>query len=444
MSMISWDEVRSARGPVNPKDVVFPENCLNDGGQTERQLRNWMAQVQAATAKKIVESPEFARQFFDGFVKCPPDSVLEKLRELQKAKEDLISTAQKRLVYIKLAEFLSEKERFSVLIREKCINYQKLWSCEKTLVELSGLEIGRLFRVRREMEDVAKATTAFMNSMKDVPDSSELAAFVQFMCASWRTQEQQDIIKKRLFGTDTDLLVVIIHKIFDGRSEIGAWAREAADAAISSRIAAWQKDMKKFGVGVLKSMEKVQYDEWFSDAHQPAWAEIDAKFRKDAASIAAQPTVFMQALNNNWLLQKQLKRATQVIVLTLLKAIFDTTYKLTVKWSDETWKKLNQFLTAFNAIYCTMKPWSLNRGVISEEFLNNLIEHFNGWMVLALSIPCGNDAKKLESLRDNITKHFHEDIRGIPVARVGQGVRETIQGDLQATAAMIEKQATTL
>ena len=427
--MTSWDQLRAERGPVNPKDVVFPENCLDDGGETERQLRDWMIQVQAATAKKMAESPEFATQFFGGFLKCPRDSVLEKLRELHQAKEDLISTAQRRLVYTKLAEFLSEREKFSALISAKPIKYQDLWKCEKTLVELSNLEIGTLSRVRREMESIEKTTTAFMDSMIDLPDSNELAAFVQFMCASWRTKEQQDIIKKRLLSTETGLLVDIIHKIFNGSSEAGDWAREAAEAAISNKIATWQRDIVKHGVKVLSVMEKVQYDEWFSDAHQRAWEEMDRNFRTGPASMAKDPIGFIQALNNNWLLQNQFKGAIQFTVLTLLKAIIDTTSDVAEKSSSKTWKKLNQSVTDFGNIYCTLKRWSLNRRVISGEFLVDLQCRFQPWKVLVFALP--NDTKKLESLKATIRK-FDEDINDIPDGGQGQVVLEMIRKDLRA------------
>ena len=53
-------------------------------------------------------------------------------------------------MYVKLAEFLREKEKFDALFHANPRKYQELWECEKKLFELSALEIGQLPRVSKQ------------------------------------------------------------------------------------------------------------------------------------------------------------------------------------------------------------------------------------------------------------------------------------------------------
>ena len=413
--MIQWNEVAAYPGQASPKNVLFPDDCWEDEETINGQLKDMMESVQREMAERIAKNPDFVQMFFGGFGPGSDGSVLSQLRQLDIAKRELVLAAQRRIVYMKLAEFLTEKEKFDTLFTAKPLNYQNLLECEKKLFELSALEIGQLPRVREAMEAVVKRVTTFMDNMT-VPSSNELASFVQFLCAPWRTPDQQAIIERRLRSTKTALLADVAHEILKDTSQAGAWAKQIAHSAISEKLAAWQKaDLTKDADAVLTSMERAVYDEWFADSLQPTWAQIDQNMRNSTASIAQNPATFIQTLTRNRLLQNQLPTATLSILFTLLKSVIDTSVDFSPRWSKRDWQTLTQSVTNFGRLYSSLRTLPVDASIKSA---------FSRWKSLFFSIPVTDKTyEPVQALQSTIAS-FHRDINSPGVAHLGQGTPE--------------------
>ena len=418
--MIQWNEVPAYPGQVSPKNVVFPGNCWEDEEKIKGQLRGMMESVQLEMAERFAENPEFVEMFFSRFDPGSDGSVLSQLRNLDIAKRELVVAAQRRIVYVKLAEFLREKEKFDALFHANPRKYQELWECEKKLFELRELEIGQLPRVSKAMEAVQKTVTAFMDNMT-VPSSNELRGFMQFLCAPWRTPDQQAIIERRLRSTKTSLFAEMAHEILKDESQAGAWAKRIARATISDKLASWgNADFTKDADKVLTSMERVVYAEWFSDA---TWAQIDENIR-NSASIAQNPTTFVQTLSRNRLLPHRLPTSSLSILISLLKSIIETSAGFSPRWSRRDWQTLAQRVADFGRLYSSLKTATF-------PLDDNVQMAFSSWKRLFFSIPVTDKTYPHVQVLQSAIASFHCDISSPGVAHLGQGSAEACTAELR-------------
>ena len=353
----------TATGPVDPRQVVFPA-----GFDNFERVREILGGEQRAVAPA---DPC-----------CPGPKV--SLPELEKK---LIANERRRIFYLVLAKFLREHERFEKLLREQKKNYQLLLESERLLVKLARYPIGKLDRVSKKMQEVSAAITAFFQDKNLIlPNSDQLGNFALFMCQPWRTQEQQQLIRRRLSGTETKIMAPMAHPIIASEEPV-EWAQVMMRQLIAERLNAWSSldlAQPKNRNKVIESMRSALYCEWFEDGTQKYWRKLQENLLKCVGTL--DPYSFILDVSKNVSLVAQLQVVLAISAEYHMRGIVATTRNLVARFDRESENKLCEQVRQFKEMYDTLSRKQKNRGCVSQDFIDKWRGTFGQWRQLALKI----------------------------------------------------------
>lgn len=363
MTSVPLESVDTAPSPVDPRQVVFPPGF--DNFETVREM---LVGEQRAVAPT------------DPFGAVPKVS----LPELEKM---LIANEWKRLSYLVLAKFLREHERWEKLLREQKKDYQLLLESERLLVKLASYPIGKLDRVSKKMQELTDAITAFFQDKNLIlPNSDQLGNFALFMCQPWRTQEQQQLIRRRLSGTETKVMAPLAHAIMASEEPV-EWAQVMMRQLIAERLNAWSSldlAQPKNRNKVIESMRSALYCEWFEDGTQKYWGKLQDNLLKCVGTL--DPYSFILDVSKNVSLVAQLQVVVAVSAECHMKRIVATTRNLVDRFDRESENKLCEQVRQFKEMYDTLSRKQKNRGCVSQDFIDKWRGTFGQWRQLALKI----------------------------------------------------------